>query len=171
MSTIKVNKITPLGGIASGQGGGIIQTIHADTTTEVSNDTNSYDDTGLSANITPTSSTNKILIIVCQHLRAVGSGTTVGMGYRVMRGSTIIEEGRPSDSTGPFQYYFAGGFGSSPNFYLTHSFQMLDDPGVTTQLTYKTRFRHYNGGTIFAQNAGGTLNGKSRIILHEISGD
>ena len=55
MSQIKVNSIIPVGGVATGQGGGIIQTIQESTTTLVSTTSTSAVDSTLSASITPTS--------------------------------------------------------------------------------------------------------------------
>ena len=48
--------------------GHVIQVVHARTNTEVSGDTTTYTDTTLSASITPTSTSSKILIRVNQHI-------------------------------------------------------------------------------------------------------
>ena len=69
MSQLKVNSIVPVGGLPSGAtAGGVIQTVTASTTTQVSQSyssegtiTTTITDTGLSASITPSSNSSKIL--------------------------------------------------------------------------------------------------------------
>jgi len=89
MSTLEVNKITPISGgttvtlgdsgdtfnLASGATAGfgkIGQIVTATTSTEVSNTSTSYADVGLSASITPTSTSSKVFVIVSASL----AGTT-----------------------------------------------------------------------------------------------
>ena len=68
MSQIKVNSIIPVTGVATGQGGGIIQTIQTvktDTSSwSLDTSSTSWKETGLQATITPKSSSNIILIWV-----------------------------------------------------------------------------------------------------------
>ena len=67
MSQLKVNSIVPAGGLLSGSNGGIIQvkqTIKKDVFTFTQTVANGYTDlTGLSVTITPSSSSNKILVV------------------------------------------------------------------------------------------------------------
>ena len=91
MSQIKVNSIIPVGGVPTGGGGGIIQTVIASTTTHFSTSSTSYVDTGVTANITPTSATSKILIMIdapCHIIRS--SGSTWEMFIKILRDSTDI---------------------------------------------------------------------------------
>ena len=62
MSQLKVNSIVPVGGLASGAGGGVIQTVQTvDNTATTSISTTSYTDAGsLNVSITPTTTSNKI---------------------------------------------------------------------------------------------------------------
>ena len=63
MSTLKVNKIIPTTGVATGGGGGIVQVISAlktDTASQTSNTLAAI--SGLQPQITPTSNTSKVLI-------------------------------------------------------------------------------------------------------------
>ena len=65
MSQLKVNSIVPSGGLTSGANGGIVQmvTSHMKTRQSISAST-SFQATGLSATITPSSNNSKILIVV-----------------------------------------------------------------------------------------------------------
>ena len=65
MSQLKVNSIVPTGGVASGQGGGIIQTTTVTKTTQFSHSTATFTDiTGLTVDITPVAGNSKINIII-----------------------------------------------------------------------------------------------------------
>ena len=74
MSTLKVNSIIPVAGVPTGGGGGIIQTVTATHSTQVTQASNgsgstqtTLTDTGLTASITPTSTSSKGLVMVEQH--------------------------------------------------------------------------------------------------------
>ena len=63
MSQLKVNSIVPVGGLPSGANGGIIQTIQTVKTDTFSTNNSGFTDvTGLSATITPSSNSNKVLV-------------------------------------------------------------------------------------------------------------
>ena len=78
-----------------------------------------YQDTGLSLSITPTSASSKILIIYAMHFRIHSSNSDVGMAFRVVRGSTVID-----DPTTSYDNYIYDGGGqtesrtSDTKFYL-----------------------------------------------------
>ena len=63
-SELRVNRIIPVNGVPTGGGGGIIKIVQAQYASSVSLTTTTYVDTGLTATITPTSSSNKILVIM-----------------------------------------------------------------------------------------------------------
>ena len=64
MSQLKVNSIVPAGGLVSGANGGIVQVVNSHLKTRQTLSTGSFEPTGLSATITPSSNNSKILIIV-----------------------------------------------------------------------------------------------------------
>ncbi len=171
MSQLKVNSIVPVAGVASGQGGGIVQVVTGSTSTQVETTGTTFVDTNLTANITPLSTNNKILVIVHQHIQ-ISMGTANGGGVQLLRGSTVIEEARPANATGPFQYYF-GNFSSNMNFYFFHNSTILDSPSTTSATTYKTQMRIYsnNGSnTIRSQSQSATgVSPTSVIHLLEVS--
>ena len=139
--------------------GSVIQTVNAQTTTEVTNATTTPADTTLTATITPTSATSKILVIVNQTGCAKYSAN-IGLLIKLIRNSTDIAfleklGGYTNDTA--FQE-----FGSCSICYL-------DSPATTSATTYKTQFYcSGSGGSVRIQydNAGGSS--ASTITLLEI---
>jgi len=102
------------------------------------------DITGYSVNITPSSSSNKILIMADMSI-----GTNNYFAYvRLLRGSTPIHVGDTAGSrplVTATQSWYAGTtydvYGLSQS-----SIQWLDSPATTSQITYKFQMRHYVAG-------------------------
>lgn len=135
----------------------ILQIVQATTGTSTSNSTSTYADTTLSATITPSSASNKILIFA-SHAGIRRTLNTNAMDMRLVRGSTEILE---------FVNY-AGSIGSTAeNYGWTASLNYLDSPATTSATTYKTQFRSSTNQAATAVQANG---GTSVIILMEISG-
>lgn len=145
--------------------GAVLQTVQATSTTEVVVNTNTYTDIGLSASITPISTSNKILILTNIECYAQGSGN--GFGIQIVRGSTMIWNPSPHDSTGPYYNYSGSGGGIWGNSAMMY----LDSPSSTSSLTYKIQGRPYNSATNAArfQHAGSPPGGSSMILM-EIAG-
>jgi hypothetical protein len=142
--------------VAAG-GGKVLQVVTATTTTTVTSTSSSYADTGLSASITPTLSTSKILVMVTQHLEAVGTSGDAIIGYSLLRGATTIFA-----NTYAILFNMGGstnkGSGREPIIYL-------DSPATTSSTTYKTQFKRTGAsGTQSAQVEGNI----SMITLMEI---
>jgi len=163
MSQIKVNSIIPVGGVPTGGGGGIIQTVIASTTTHFSTSSTSYVDTGVTANITPTSATSKILIMIdapCSILRP--SGTTWEMFIKILRDSTDIFGVDPTSGN-----YHCGLGGTSSSNRGTFSIvkHFIDSPNTTNQITYKLQVKHFSNQTLDISKG----NEASHITLMEVS--
>ena len=155
--------------------GSVVQVVQSQTTTTASNTTTTMADTNLSASITPTSTSNKILVYITQSFQ-IKMSTAVGGGFQLLRGSTVIHKGAPVSSGVPVQLYFAN-FASNANFYLYHNMHKLDSPSTTSATTYKTQLAIAVAGSsreIIAQPTGGSssgdTNGISTITLMEVSG-
>ena len=140
-------------------GGKCLQVVTGTTTTKVTNSTNTLADTGLTVNITPASSSNKVLIMGTQAncFKSVDSAAT-SMHLRLFRDSTEILEIANrillTDTT----------LEQAQNA----SFHCLDSPSSTSEITYKTQFRnHADLASVSVQNE---ATGKSTIIAMEISG-
>ena len=82
MSELRTNKIYPRDGLPAGAtAGGVIQVVEVtnDTTTTFSNTASSFTATGFSATITPTSSSNKILVMVSTSIYLDSDDNTGGL--------------------------------------------------------------------------------------------
>tara|TARA_R100000353_G_C6453577_1_gene181948 strand:+ start:191 stop:808 length:618 start_codon:yes stop_codon:yes gene_type:complete len=113
----------------------VVQTIKTDTFTTTGGSTFT-DVTGLTVTITPSSNSNKILIIPSISL-AARSGQR--HGYRIVRGSTAIGVG---DSAGSRDQYTQqeGNMQTDAGIH-SHSFLFLDSPATTSATTYKIQVR------------------------------
>ena len=145
--------------LPAGVGGKVLQVVNAHTGTQATTTSSSYSDTGLTATITPTSTSSKILVLIQQSCAKSGADTYVNI--RVYRDSTEIGgvvAGRSIGYTGDSGNNYVGmGF--------TNSF--LDTPSSTSALVYKTQFdSNNNTGTVRVQ----VDSGQSYMTLMEIAG-
>ena len=148
MSQLKVNSIVPVGGLPSGANGGIIQVVQTVKTSVVSVSVNSNTlsgSVGLDVNITPSSNSNKILIVA----NACTSGDHQGEthGIVLLRGGSVIS-GASGDADG------SRGLASSMTFNVNSGGQVaaiplfyLDSPASTSQQTYSVQLKYFAGGT------------------------
>tara|TARA_B110000305_G_scaffold238592_1_gene304351 strand:+ start:818 stop:1438 length:621 start_codon:yes stop_codon:yes gene_type:complete len=139
--------------------GKVLQVVSATISTTASSTAASYADTGLTASITPSSTSNKILVLIQQNGVAKQSANTA-VNIKILRDSTEIggtDAGKNIGYTSSTAHNFIGnGFSCS----------VLDAPSSTSALTYKTQFLNTNGsGTAYVQ----VDNGTSYITLMEIS--
>ena len=150
----------------TGRAGNILQVVSATTSTEVSNTTTTYVDTGLSATITPASTANKILVIIDQSWNANRGVSDPGFGLKILRNSTTIHE--PQTTSIPLTWYIDVGTNPYGRTHMT----ILDSPSSTSAVVYKTQGRPSlttNSGVVnFQPNI--STPGTSRIILMEVAG-
>jgi hypothetical protein len=115
-------------------------------------------DTGLSASITPSSTSSKILVMVAQPL-AISSATDTArdVTFNIVRGGTEIIKGTAEIDL--------PGTSSFMKIAAANCLNYLDSPNTTVSATYKTQFR-VNSGTsdVYANQHGGS----STITLMEI---
>lgn len=142
--------------------GTVLQVVTATTTTETTTSSSSFVDTTLTATITPSSATSKILVLVNHTECEKTAGSSVNrMGFALLRNGTSVT---------------ASGTISSGNLYTgtallirgTVSFSWLDSPASTSALTYKTQFKS-NDGTSSVTVQVNTVASPSTITLMEIS--
>lgn len=133
----------------------VLQVVTASYATQVTNNTANFIDTGLSATITPTSTSSKILVYVSQ-----GSltGTATVQEIRTMRGTTVVETfGHVLLNDGALTIAY-------------QPFISFDSPSSTSALTYKTQFRRVAGaGNCVVQYGDPNGQQRSTIVLMEIS--
>jgi len=160
MSQIKVDSIVPRGGVPSGaDGGGIIQMVQGEITSFLQTSSTSYVDVGLSASITPSSTSSKILVNMALGPYG-GDVDTLRVNAQVLRGSTQVWYNRDLF------------FRSSGDFKAVQSaIQFIDSPATTSSTTYKLQVKceSVSGGSTFELYAD-TSNYNNRMILMEVSG-
>lgn len=110
----------------------ILQVVQGTTSTEASSSSTSYADTGLTATITPSATSNKILVVVAQAGITKSSGNAANaLNLKLLRGVTEIQRiGYSVGYTGTALSLFVG----------TLTSMYLDSPASTSALTYKTTF-------------------------------
>tara|TARA_B100000519_G_scaffold196297_1_gene202457 strand:+ start:478 stop:972 length:495 start_codon:yes stop_codon:yes gene_type:complete len=163
MSKIEVNEIARRSGSSPiSIPGHVIQVVQGTYASFTNTTSSSFVDVGLSAAITPVSSSNKILVKVAAHGIAQ-NGATAKTELALLRGSTIIQYAlRPV-------YSATSGSGE----YITGScaIEFLDSPSTTSATTYKLQFRTRDGGdsTRFNDYHTGDERSTSTITLMEIA--
>jgi len=108
------------------------------------------DITGLSVSITPTSASNKILIIASVNFN--GDAGVSAAASRLMRGSTAIGVGDTAASRVPAT---SGGVqGADDDYPGSSSLTFLDSPATTSATTYKVQVRGTGGSAAVYVNRG-----------------
>jgi|TARA_R100000149_G_C5779672_1_gene76249 hypothetical protein len=141
MSQIKVDSIVPVGGVASGQGGGIVQVVTGSTNNRTETTSLSFVDTNLSASITPKNSSSKIIVTVSTTVS--GSENNSFIRLTVFRGGSSGTNLGHS-ATGIMQM----GINNGNDFIGCGTFSIIDSPSTTSATTYLVRFRKDGNGTV-----------------------
>ena len=137
--------------------GNVLQVVNATYGTEVSNSTNTYADTGLTATITPKFSTSKILVLVSQNTYKGNGNVGNAVNIKLFRNATDL--GRT--------VYVQNYTNTASELYSMATFQFLDSPSTTSATTYKTQFANLvNAALVGVQKDN---NGLSTITLMEIA--
>jgi hypothetical protein len=132
--------------------GSVLQVIQGSHSVQTTVASATFVDSGLTQTITPTSASNKILVIVNHtNVRKVNDIIT---RIKLVRASTDIFTTNPMMDTGTSVTHESG-----------YSFTFLDSPNTTSPVTYKTQINS-NGSTATYQIQGTT----SFITLLEIVG-
>ena len=136
--------------------GTVLQVVNATYGTQVSSSTSTFVDTGLTATITPTSASSKILVLVSQTgLGKESSNTTISL--RLMRGASSLFT---------VENYAAANNATTYNYVAGTSVNYLDSPATTSATTYKTQFNSQSNTAItYVQGNTST----STITLMEIA--
>ena len=122
----------------------VVQIVSANFSTPTTSTSTTYVDTGLTVTITPTSASNKVLVMVTQNgFNRNGSSANQCIGHRLVRaGTTIAQIGVNIDFTGT----------TLDHYISTSAITYLDSPATTSATIYKTTFNQNSGtGTVTAQ--------------------
>lgn len=139
--------------------GKVLQVVSATSTASTGIATSTFTDSGLSATITPSSATSKVLVLINQQIYINRAGITIYAKGQLVRTATSL-----------FANDFIGGFGvpnatgTIENFF-TWSPSWLDSPATTSATTYKTQLALNGSGSLTAQAFGTST---SSITLLEI---
>jgi len=138
-------------------GGKVLQVVFASTTTYVGSSTSTYVNTGLTATITPTLNTSKILVLA-NHTGVGKNQINTSGAFKLLRDTTSISTFSVVAKTDD----------SSTSMVGTSTFVYLDSPATTSATTYKTQIKSEgNGASFFVQNYN-TEDSMSTIVLMEI---
>ena len=151
--------------------GNVLQVVESNTDTEVEVASTTYTDSGLSASITPSNASSKILVMVDQFLLVDRAASNYFAGIRLQRGNTTIMT-PVADATGPFNLGLHVTGATVVQQWQSWSNMFLDSPNTTNSVTYKTQGRMYqsssSGRMVFQQNST-QGDGSSRMILMEVA--
>ena len=148
--------ITP----SAGGGGKVLQVIYGSSTTDTTVSTGTFTDTTLSASITPSSATSKVLVLVSLVSGGANSGTVFQTNVRLVRASTSVWE--PAYSSYPSMN---NGGASSVELNSPIPINYLDSPATTSATTYKMQGRREQAAGSARFQFGGSI---STMILLEI---
>ena len=136
-------------------GGKVLQVVSATYSTETDNSTTTYADTGLTATITPTLNTSKILVMMSNTMGKSDGNANNACNVRILRGATQILENKQLGYTGTAIWNM-----------WQWSTQYLDSPATTSATTYKLQFKQWfvSAANVRANNDSSL----STIVLLEI---
>jgi hypothetical protein len=132
MALSKLTAAALAAGAAKGNfgAGAVLQVVQATYSSGVSSTSTTWVNTGLSATITPSSTTSKILVLVDQAVEAYASNVT-GLGLKIVRDNTDIAVcGRAQ----------GGSVNAAVDIWSRVPLNKLDSPNTTSPVTYKTQF-------------------------------
>ena len=138
-------------------GGKVLQVVSSSYGVQVSNSTSTYADTGLTATITPSATSSKILVLVSQNgLFKSSNSSNNACNIKLFRGATQLAFAYSTFLDQIAQTIFHPGI----------SFNYLDSPNTTSATTYKTQFANdVNGASVRVQHSS---QNDSQITLLEI---
>jgi len=149
---------------AAAGGGKVLQVVAATTTTQSIITTTTLTDTGITATITPTSATSKILVIVNSHIYYPRIAVIQTVKAQLLRGATVIAD--YYTPTRAFAQLEVGG-ASEVSAIAINPITVLDSPATTSATTYKLQAAPgftANSGSLIVQSAAAP----STITLLEI---
>ena len=162
--------------LATGVGGKVLQVVSTNKIDTFSSSSTSYTDvTGLSVSITPSSASNKILVLV--NFNASVTATDYWYAYQILRGATAIHIGdtassRTVASVGTALLTASGSSNVIDNFSINY----LDSPSTTSATTYKLQGKVQSGQSFVINrsdsdtDASYGLRTASSITVMEIAG-
>lgn len=135
----------------------VLQVVSASTSTPATSSVTTYADTGLTASITPSSTSSKVLVIATSATPAKTAGDSNNvLNLRLMRGATVLTSHLDMLRTNT----------AVINYSSADTIVWLDSPATTSATTYKVQLANGVAASLVAVQ---TANSESSIILMEIS--
>jgi len=132
---------------AEAGGGKVLQVVQGISTTSVSSTSSTYVTTGLSASITPSSTSSKILVLTNFASQIATSSNTIRLTLK--RGATDIDTS--GDGFAKLRVTASNLFGNTP-------MNVLDSPATTSSTTYEAFFKSSSGNAeVMAGNSSGIM--------------
>lgn len=144
-----------------GSGNTVLQVVSSIQTLKISVGT-TYASTGLTATITPQSTSSKILIMA--QLTGVSADAAGGGGFAIYKNGSSLWAPSPVDSNGPYMLY------STAAVWNTIPLNYVDSPTTTSATTYAIYWRGYANTFYMGGAPSATTSGQHSLILMEISG-
>jgi hypothetical protein len=145
--------------LSRGVGSNVVQTVKTDVFSSTS--ATFEDVTGLTATITPSSATSKVLIIA-QVAYGIGAGAGTVYGHFRLNGGNANAYVGDADGI-RVQAVFGGSAESDQSSaLLSGSIVYLDSPGSATAQTYAVQVRRGSVGTVQVNRSGGDINDTNR---------
>ncbi len=121
--------------------GSVLQVVQSTSSSNTSTSSTSFVDTTVTLSITPSKSSNKILLIWAGNTYAYGGGADNAFNLRLVRNGTAV--------SGEAECYISAS-GTSTEMVTTHSNTVLDSPATTSAITYKIQVKaSYGSNVIF----------------------
>ena len=136
ITTGSSGQVIPKAALPTGSVLQVVQTVSLTNTTTTSATPVT---TGISASITPSANTSKILVLI--DTTVVAGATPNGVGLILYRGGTVVKN---SGIDGGPAYYTTYQYTS--RVWLQQSLIYLDSPATTSSTTYTLYFAAYSGG-------------------------
>lgn len=161
--------LTVSGGVpawASPAGGGkILQVVQGTSNTLTSIVSTSFTDSGLSATITPSSTSSRIMVVISQAATVSRSDSSNWHTYRLVRDGTPIWNNDTANRRN------LAGFGiynvSNQSIKQMYCGSYVDSPSTTSAVTYKTQWANHTTASAASVECQ-SENGESSLILLEI---
>jgi hypothetical protein len=136
----------------------VLQVVYAEHSTQAANSTTTYADTGLTATITPSSTSSKVLVLINQGgVTKTSTDAGNGTNLRLVRTATTINT-------------FGTNVGLTSTTVNLEGLNVacidLDDPATTSAVTYKTTFANRVAASLVAVQ---TNSATSTMVLMEVS--
>jgi len=134
-----INASAAIAGSKLSGAGKVLQVVSATYSTVMTTNSGSYADMNLSLSITPSSASNKVLILLSTAANVYLGGTDAGGGINILRNATVINGGSA------FTFYDVDESGAADSA-IPYHVTTYDTPNTTSAITYKCQFAAYYGG-------------------------